>query len=759
MGSSKKVFRVIIVGAAVSGLSLAHMLERAGIDFVLLERGEKVAFSGGASIGLQPNALRIMDQLGLYEEIYASTVPVETAFHRRSDGSVISASKFAHKLERRHGYPILFLEREELLEILYRNLRGKSKIFCSHKVVDIQCDQNRTIAVTDNGATFEGDIIIGADGVHSFTRQAIWNKLETTEPQVAKREATSMMSEYSCVFGVSTFVSDDPELVPGTSHITYSEKRSGICVVTDFNKKFWFLILRLEKTYKFPHIPRYSKQDIEDTLSKNADLQVTHATTLGDLAGNRSKLAMVSLEEAAFDRWFSERIAILGDAAHKVTPNAGHGGNTAIESATVLANLLYEAKKSTKFGSLQPSYNQVTEVLQHYQDARNERVMKAYTMSSMATRFQATQNILWKIVGTSIMPLFGEEAEVNASTELLLGGPPLKFIPYKGRQGSIPWDGWTPQSMAKDVIAQSSFLVVLKNSSNFLTLLTAVAFVRQYLWGFSPNISKPFARTACDPDIFHSNLETFLSFLTLLPFGTIGAIEILRTKNLLLKPLVLPVAYAAWFVDRKVLWAWLALLATSIFRGQLLFPQAYGYTITISDSYLIYRAQIASVILVGGICSPILGALWPNTTLSDFTGAMIVGFGLACPLVAPTLVALFNSAIGRNSVQPMYGHQDLPRIKQAYTTSFAISTVCHWMHLVAVQFGKEFLWNNYLSMANTGLFLSFLSCLWNTPSRHQSITFKLQFALGTIFLAILFGPGGTAALLWLWREDKIRCRE
>lgn len=529
------------------------MLERAGIDFIVLERGAEVAFAGGASIGLQPNALRIIDQLGLYEHVYATTVPVETAYHRRPDGSVVGASKFAGILEKRHGYPILFFEREELLQILYRNLRSKEKVFCSHKVVRIESNEEHAIAVVDNGATFEGDIVVGADGVHSLTREVIWRGMGRTEPEVAQKESTSkflvsthyrfrilissigMTCEYACVFGVSTFVSKDPELLPGTSHITYGEKRSSICIVTSRNKKFWFVIVKLGRRFTFPNIPRFSNEDIEDTIAQNSDLRITNTTRLKDLFENRSKLSMVALEEAAFKHWFHGRVTILGDAAHKVTPNAGHGGNTAIESATMLSNLLFEAL-STVDGPADLTYHDVLSVLERYQTERQERVDKVCNLSSIATRLQALDSLLYRVVGLTIMPLFGDEAEANASSELLLGGPPLKYVSYKGREGAIPWEGWSPEALVQEQLLRSAPLSALQALSKIAVLVTLAALMGQFLGIWSPPMSEVIAPAPSYIDFHQGNLVSLLNFLALLPFGAIGAVELHRTKNSFLQP-------------------------------------------------------------------------------------------------------------------------------------------------------------------------------------------------------------------------------
>jgi hypothetical protein len=343
-----------------------------------------------------------------------------------------------------------------------------------------------------------------------------------------------MTCEYACVFGVSVYESNDPELVPGTSHITYNEKRSGICIVTNGNRKFWFLILKLERKFVFPDIPRFTKQNMEDILTKHANFQVTNGTRLGDLSKTRSKLTMVALEEAAFTRWFDGRLAILGDAAHKVTPNAGHGGNTAIESAVTLANLLYDVTRSRGSAS-GLSYQEAEAVLEQYQNTRYDRVAKACAMSAMATRLQAMDNLMWKYLGQGILPLFGDEAEVNASSELMLGGEPLKFLTYKGRTGTIPWEGWNPVALTESA-ARLSF------GPRILSVLPAAsigATVALY-WIGCP---LPISLSAFVDTRPHGDFETFLNFLELLPFTTIGAIEALRMKNRLLQPFmwVLPV--------------------------------------------------------------------------------------------------------------------------------------------------------------------------------------------------------------------------
>lgn len=64
-------FRVVIAGASIAGLSLALALERAGVDFVVLEAHPCVAPQVGASIAVLPNGARVLDQLGCYADVAA----------------------------------------------------------------------------------------------------------------------------------------------------------------------------------------------------------------------------------------------------------------------------------------------------------------------------------------------------------------------------------------------------------------------------------------------------------------------------------------------------------------------------------------------------------------------------------------------------------------------------------------------------------------------------------------------------------------
>lgn len=94
-----KDFKVIITGGSIAGLTLANMLDKLGIDFVLLEAWREIAPQVGASIGLLPNGLRVLDQLGLYPAMRSLIEkPINTGYAHGPDGRVMFKSESVAKV-------------------------------------------------------------------------------------------------------------------------------------------------------------------------------------------------------------------------------------------------------------------------------------------------------------------------------------------------------------------------------------------------------------------------------------------------------------------------------------------------------------------------------------------------------------------------------------------------------------------------------------------------------------------------------------
>lgn len=203
---SKSEFQVIIVGGSIGGLTLAHCLQRAGIDHIVLEKASNPAPQIGASVGIAPNGARVLDQLRLYDLVEEQIEPLNTATIHYPDGYSFETkfTKVIHERSvvlhlilpakgllmalmvlHRFGYPIAFLDRQKLLEILYQGYPDHRKISLGERVIKVEKSGDVAIVSTAKGSVYRGHLVVGADGVHSKVRQEIWNAAEKTTSRVA----------------------------------------------------------------------------------------------------------------------------------------------------------------------------------------------------------------------------------------------------------------------------------------------------------------------------------------------------------------------------------------------------------------------------------------------------------------------------------------------------------------------------------------------------------------------------------------------
>lgn len=98
-------FKVIIVGGSIAGLTLAHCLDQANIDHVILEKRSAIAPQEGAFIGIWPNGARVFEQLGLFGDMEKQTSPFHKMHIRYPDGF-----SFSSPLPKLVGERLVFLD-------------------------------------------------------------------------------------------------------------------------------------------------------------------------------------------------------------------------------------------------------------------------------------------------------------------------------------------------------------------------------------------------------------------------------------------------------------------------------------------------------------------------------------------------------------------------------------------------------------------------------------------------------------------------
>ncbi|KAK6215655.1 FAD binding domain-containing protein [Colletotrichum tabaci] len=429
-------FKVIIVGGSITGLTLAHSLHKIGVDFTILEKRATVTPQEGASVGILPNGARVLDQLGLYGLVEEATAPLGATHIHFPDGFHF-CSLYPKSMLENFGYPVAFLERRRLLEVLYNALPDKSKVLVNKTVSDIeQCEDGKSAGVkvrTADGDVYEGDIVVGADGVHSRTRSELWRMSSSAgQSEGVRMEKDRMSAEYSCVFGISRGPSG---LKAGEQIMRMYDGRTLVVIPSKDDVVFWFLSRKLDRKYKYSEAPRFTLEDAAAECAELADAPLGNDVRFGDVWKIRQTFNMVVLEENLLRTWSFGRVLCIGDSIHKMTVNLGQGANCAIEDVAILTNLLSQCLGSKR--EAKPSGQELDALLRRFNDIHLSRVSHIYDTSWLIARVHARDGFVRKIIGRYVMPYFGHKFE-SRPFNMIANAAALEFLPLP--RSSFP--GW-----------------------------------------------------------------------------------------------------------------------------------------------------------------------------------------------------------------------------------------------------------------------------------------------------------------------------
>ncbi|KAG0356291.1 hypothetical protein BGZ54_000776 [Gamsiella multidivaricata] len=174
---------VLIVGGGIGGLTLAIFLERAQIPYTVLERSSHVRLLGSA-MALGPGVLPLFEQLGLFKEMEQSSRPVTRGMVWSE--KLVPIMDLDHtSTQKRYGYLTRVIGRPKLYEILLSHVpaeklhMGKRVASFTQSLSPHQQQQEHPITITcEDGSTFHGDILVGADGAYSITRHLLYQQIE-----------------------------------------------------------------------------------------------------------------------------------------------------------------------------------------------------------------------------------------------------------------------------------------------------------------------------------------------------------------------------------------------------------------------------------------------------------------------------------------------------------------------------------------------------------------------------------------------------
>ncbi|KAG4430042.1 hypothetical protein IFR05_014481 [Cadophora sp. M221] len=188
MSNEKKIKKVIVVGAGPSGLVLAILLAKAGIEVIILDGAPDLDKNPRAA-HYAPSAVRELKRAGVLEEIQKQGFNPDSVCWRNPDGTLIAGIK----TDVDHPEAMVVLPLDRLVRLLYNHfltLPG-AEVEWNHKVVGIEHGEQEAkvkVESLEGGKTFAADYVIGADGANSQIRRSLFGDLgfpgETLQSQI-----------------------------------------------------------------------------------------------------------------------------------------------------------------------------------------------------------------------------------------------------------------------------------------------------------------------------------------------------------------------------------------------------------------------------------------------------------------------------------------------------------------------------------------------------------------------------------------------
>ncbi|KAG0272359.1 hypothetical protein BGZ95_011901 [Linnemannia exigua] len=316
--------RVLIVGAGLAGLTLAILLEKAGVPYDIFERGLE-ARTVGSAIFMEPSIGPLFTQIGIYDEFLEKSKPCEATnvYNENRDLQFIIDYKLATEMG---GYASRIIPRTTLYKILLDKVPD-GRIHKRKKMVSLYQDDNIVKIYFADGSNCEGDIVVGADGAYSAVRHCLYESLDQ-DGRLLPSDAEDLPYSCICLAGHSGPLDVDkfPSLKDGLcrydnthssekpySWMTFTNKDNVICWGV-----FKYLDTQNSAAYSREQRSDWGEGATETMCNEVRDFFIPGGDgtlTMGDLIDGTPlcQMTKVMLEEKVFDTWHHGRTVLVGD--------------------------------------------------------------------------------------------------------------------------------------------------------------------------------------------------------------------------------------------------------------------------------------------------------------------------------------------------------------------------------------------------------------------------------------------------------------
>lgn len=327
--------KAIIIGGGIAGPATAMFLRSAGFESQIFEARPRAAGIGGG-LQIAPNGMHVLDELGLADEMVRIGSVAESMLFTNQSGRFLGSIN--RDMRERFGQPAVNVARAALSDAILAQVRWAGiEVSFGKRLVRIEDLPDRPIAAHfEDGTMAEGDLLIGADGVHSSVRAHV-------NPGGPVPFDTGLVG-----FGgfIPRSVLEKAGVGPHVM-MTLGQRGSfgyGYCSSIEDNGAMWWdtqssggkdasAFRAMSQEQLKQHI-RAFHAGWHDPIPQIID----HA---------RDIIVTDTLDIATLPQWSRGRVVLIGDAAHATTPHAGQGASIALEDALRLSRLL---RRGEEFG-------------------------------------------------------------------------------------------------------------------------------------------------------------------------------------------------------------------------------------------------------------------------------------------------------------------------------------------------------------------------------------------------------------------------
>jgi salicylate hydroxylase len=349
---------IAVIGAGIGGLAAALSLRQAGFAVDVYEQAPELTEIGGG-INMGPNATRILRRLGLTEGLDREGVrPAGTHQRRWQDGRTLQRAPLNPLCEELYGAPHMTLHRADLLAIIASGFTVEH-IHLGHRLVGLADRADGTEAWFENGAHIIADVVVGADGIHSAVRAALFGE---EAPRFAGCVAYRGLVPAERVADLGLELGSQSWVGPGAHLVHYFVSHG-----------------RLLNFVGWTEHDSWNREDWTDRATIERALAAFkgwHGQVRRIIAAADTCFIWALFDREPLPRWSVGHTTLLGDACHPMYPFMGQGAAQAIEDGAALAACLVA-------GAGDPA-----KALRHYERRRLPRVTRLQQMSrANKTRF------------------------------------------------------------------------------------------------------------------------------------------------------------------------------------------------------------------------------------------------------------------------------------------------------------------------------------------------------------------------------------